>query len=216
MVVATAPDDRDREAAAESPDASTHRSSIQARRTSLRTVALTIGCACALACAADAGDTKVAAAEAAITSFYAFDSTRLDSLLRTVDSSRHMLLSYQRWAEGGNYSVEQRTPCRVESAGTVACAVTVQDDIVRSLQLDSWVTDTFRFSFIDTRLSSVATSSNDPPAVGAAFAWVRQNKPQLFDSTGVCTTTAGLRHDARECARAVMVAFREYRDRPTP
>ncbi len=175
-----------------------------------------VGSCLAAGCAKAAGDPRLDTAESVISSFYAFDSTRVDSLLRTAGDARARILAYQGWANGGNYTVERREPCRLEPTATVVCAVTVRDDIVRSLQLDLWVTDTFRFSFADGVVSSVATSSNDPPVVGAAFKWVQENRPELYSATGVCSDSAGPNRNPRECARAVMVAFREYRARPTP
>lgn len=176
----------------------------------LRRGRLVLACTFALACGNPSDDVKLSTAESAISAFYGFDSAQLDALLLSADSSRIALLDYQGWAQGGNYSIAERYPCQVEPPGTVRCAVTVYDDIVRTLRLDSWVTDTFRFTFLGTRLASVATSSNDPPAVGAAFGWVRVHRPHLYDSSGVCTYR-GPAGNPQECARQVMAAFQEYR-----
>jgi hypothetical protein len=144
-----------------------------------------------------------------IDAFYSFDRTRLDTLLRSAGQSRAELTDYQAWAMGGNYSVHERHPCLIEPAGTALCAVTVKDDIVRSLELKEWVTDTFRLMFAGDTITKVTTSSNDPQVVRDAFTWVRANRPALYDSTGPCAS-AGPNKDRAVCAREVMRGFRDF------
>lgn len=164
-------------------------------------------------CGSSRPDQRIATAESLITAFYAFDSTALDTLLHTADSSRARILGYQAWAQGGNYSIEQRQPCEPEPAGTIRCAITVRDDIVRSLELSTWVTDTFRLTFQHDVLASVATSSNDPPVVDSGFRWVRETMPALYAPTGVCAPPGHPSRDRRACARESMAALRGFRGR---
>jgi hypothetical protein len=58
---------------------------------------------------------QLTAAEAFVDAFYSFDAGRLKEALSAAPESVPRIAYYQGWAEGGNYVVLQRMPCRAES-----------------------------------------------------------------------------------------------------
>ena len=123
---------------------------------------------------------NIFAAEGFIDAFYSFDSTELKSALSSAEESIPSIVYYQGWAEGGNYEVVNRIPCKVKSVDLISCSITVKDDLVGALGIDFNVTDTFELSFSDGRISSVKNSSNDPQIYYDAENWVRRQRSELI------------------------------------
>ena len=65
-------------------------------------------------------------AESMIDAFYSFDASTLQPILSNAGESEAGILSYQAWAEGGNYIVLNRAPCVSEdgSENKIQCAIT--------------------------------------------------------------------------------------------
>jgi hypothetical protein len=157
---------------------------------------------------ADDLEANLATAEAMIDSFYTFDPEALGSFLTTAGDSAARILSYQAWAEGGNYKVMNRPGCTAETAELVVCPVTVQDDPVVALEVDFQVTDTFHLTFEDGDIVNVRTSSNDQPIYYEARVWIRENMPEV--DAGPCKRTDGARDTPGDCARAMADGYRQF------
>lgn len=109
------------------------------------------------------------AAERLIDAFYSFDPAPLEAALSDAPASAARIVYYQGWAEGGNYAVLDRKPCRLMSADEARCEITVRDDLIAALGTGYWVTDTFHLTLLEGRIVKVRTSSNDPPEFKQAF-----------------------------------------------
>lgn len=160
------------------------------------------------ACAAEDMATNLATAEGMLDAFYAFDSERLQSYLSAAGESGLGILSYQAWAEGGNYKVVNRPGCSGESANLLVCPVTVQDDPVLALEVDFNVTDTFHITFEDGVIVEVDTSSNDQPIYYEARVWISENLPEVME--GPCKRTDGMRDTPGDCARAMTDGYKQF------
>jgi hypothetical protein len=150
----------------------------------------------------------VAAAERVIDAFYSFDRDRLAQQLATAEASAPAILFYQGWAEGGNYKVRHRAPCQPESTDTIRCAITVEDDLIKALRLDIFVTDTFRITLANGQVRSVATSSNDPAMFGEAMKWVRRERADQIRVPCEKFFTGGPTPGA--CVKAMVNGFAEF------
>lgn len=118
------------------------------------------------------------------------------------------ILFYQGWAEGGNYVVLDRQPCRLAKADEVTCAITVRDDLIAALGTGYDVTDTFHLSLSDGRIISVRTTSNDPPEFEEALDWIRRERPDLM--TGPCRGFFAGGPTPQDCVRAVARGFADF------
>jgi RimJ/RimL family protein N-acetyltransferase len=123
---------------------------------------------------------NIFAAEVFIDAFYSFDSTELHSALSSAEESIPSIVYYQGWAEGGNYEVVNRMPCKVEGVKRVSCAITVKDDLMGALGIDFDVTDTFHLSLFEEKIISVRTSSNDLQVFRDAEEWVKRERSELI------------------------------------
>ncbi len=150
----------------------------------------------------------LATAESMIDAFYSFDASRLQPFLSEAGEAETAILGYQAWAEGGNYKVLERAPCASESADTIACAITVQDDPVLALETGFNVTDTFHITFADATIVGVETSSNDQPIYYEAREWVEENLPEVMD--GPCRREQGVRETPGDCARAMTDGYKQF------
>ena len=56
----------------------------------------------------------VATAESFIDAFYSYDPDLLRAALSSAEGSAASILFYQGWAEGGNYEVVKRMPCKLD------------------------------------------------------------------------------------------------------
>ena len=147
-------------------------------------------------------------AEGMIDAFYTFDSSTLQPFLSEAGESEESILSYQAWAEGGNYKVLVRAPCVSESANVISCSITVQDDPVVALETGFDVTDTFHVTFEDTVIKGVETSSNDQPIYYEAREWVEVNLPEVIE--GPCKREEGMRVTPGDCARAMTDGYKQF------
>ena len=166
-----------------------------------------LGAVALVAHAARAED-PLPAAEAFVDAFYSFEPSQLAPLLRHAGDSRQKILFYQGWAEGGNYVVMDRQPCRHTEAHAVSCSITVQDDLVLALGIDFDVTDTFTLSFEDGEIAAVETSSNDPERYHDARDWTWTNREDLVQAP--CKGTPELEPDPHQCVRAMLQGYVEY------
>jgi hypothetical protein len=87
---------------------------------------------------------NVAVAEAFIDAFYSFDPDPLMVAMTSAEESIPSILFYQGWAEGGNYQIVKRKPCRPDQDRTISCSITVKDDLIGALGIGFDVTDTFQ------------------------------------------------------------------------
>ena len=155
------------------------------------------------------GEPRLAAAEKLINAFYSFDPAPLRAALADAPESAPQILYYQGWAEGGNYAVLDRKPCRSISADEVSCDIKVRDDLIAALGTGYWVTDTFHLTFRDGRIVKVRTSSNDPPDFEQALDWLKAQRPDLM--TGPCRGFFAGGPTPQDCVRAVVKGFADYR-----
>jgi hypothetical protein len=179
----------------------------------LRAVTLLLASVLASSCSekkdeARAQASPLAAAETLIDAFYLFDPRRLRSAMSAAPGSQPEILYYQGWAQGGNYRVLDRQPCRVATPDEIACSITVKDDLITALGTGYDVTDTFHLSVDDGRIVSVRTSSNDPPEFEQALKWLRRERPELM--TGPCRGFFAGGPTPRDCVRAVVKGFAEF------
>ena len=151
---------------------------------------------------------RLAAAEAFVDAFYSFDPERLKETLSAAPESVPRISYYQGWAEGGNYTVVRRMPCRVENPEFVTCSITVRDDLFRALGMDLDVTDTFHLGFDGGRIVSVRVSSNDPPEFDRAVEWVQNERSGLVEVPCRDSFEGGL--TPHSCVRAMVQGLREY------
>jgi hypothetical protein len=124
---------------------------------------------------------NLAASEALIDAFYSFDEEKLQTRLMAAEGSAPAIIFYQGWAQGGNYQVKERMPCEAKEPNVVSCSITVQDDLMLALGIDFNVTDTFTISFLDGKIITVETSSNDLPVFWQARDWVKEKHPELIE-----------------------------------
>lgn len=151
---------------------------------------------------------QLAAAEAFIDAFYAFDAARLRFTMARAESSQPRILFYQGWAEGGNYRIVDRLPCTSVATGEVQCAITVSDDLIPALGLSFNVTDTFHLTFAGENLVGVRTTSNDPPVFEEALQWIGRERPSVLE--GPCQGFFAGGPTPGDCVRAVVQGFRDF------
>ena len=156
----------------------------------------------------------MAAAERLIDAFYSFNPVPLRAALADAPASAPQIIYYQGWAEGGNYAVLKRKPCRFSAANEATCEITVRDDLIAALGTGYWVTDTFDLTFSDGRIVKVRTSSNDPPDFERAFDWLKRERPELM--TGVCRGFFAGGATPQDCVKAIVQGFAVYRTLKPP
>ena len=158
-------------------------------------------------------NSPIIAAEKLIDAFYSFDAVRLRAAMSDAPTSQPQIIYYQGWAEGGNYAVLKRKPCRL-TADEVTCEITVRDDLIVALGTGYWVTDTFHLTFRGDRIVKVRTSSNDPPNFDAALNWLKREHPSVM--TGPCQGFFAGGPTPQDCVRAVVSGFAAYRKAKPP
>ena len=154
-------------------------------------------------------DKQLTIANNFIDAFYSFNSNQLLPLLKYADSSKLEILYYQGWAEGGNYKIIKRYPCEVKNDTLIICPVTVKDDLIQALELKVNVTDTFHIVIKNEKITSITTSSNDPPMFYEAEEWIRKYHPELIDEP-----CKGIWKDGttpNECVRAMVKGYAMYK-----
>ena len=152
---------------------------------------------------------EVVAAERLIDAFYSFDRDQLRAAMSDAPASQPQLLYYQGWAEGGNYAVLVRKPCRLTAGDEVSCEITVRDDLIAALQTGYWVTDTFHLTLRHGRIINVSNSSDDPPDFDQALNWLKRERPDVM--TGPCNGFFAGGPTPKDCVRAVVAGFAAYR-----
>ncbi len=155
-----------------------------------------------------ADDANVAAAEAFVDAFYSFDSPRLKTILSSAEESIPEISYYQGWAEGGNYQVVNRMPCKSDSATLVSCSITVKDDLIGALGIDFDVTDTFDLTLSEGKIISVRTSSNDPQTYHDAKKWVKRERAELIREP--CQGYFAGGPTPGECVKAMVRGYAEF------
>lgn len=149
---------------------------------------------------------QLTTAEKFIEAFYSFNANRLAPYLVHAGDSAQSITRYQAWAQGGNYKIVTRFPCKEDSnSQTIICRITVQDDLVQALQTGFDVTDSFHLTFTNNHITSIETSSNDQPVYYEAKRWVAEQYPGLMQ--GVCAEKAP---SPAECARAMALGYRAF------
>ncbi len=146
-------------------------------------------------------------AEEFVDAFYSWDRDALEGLPWAANAELDEITYYQGWAEAGNYRVLDRQPCEANGS-EVTCAVTVEDDLVKALDLDFNVTDTFSLTISDGEIESVATSSNDPELVHQAFDWVLSEDPSLME--GPCKGFFAGGPTPDKCIEAIIAGFERF------
>ncbi len=179
----------------------------------MRLVTLLLASSLATSCALQpkaghAAAPELARAEALIDAFYSFETARLRPLMARAPSTLPRLLYYQGWAQGGNYRVVDRKPCRFDKADEVSCTIIVKDDLIAALGTGYDVADTFHVSFRQGRIVAVRNSSNDPPEFEQALKWLDKQHPTLFDEACRGFFKGGPTPQA--CVREVVKGMREY------
>jgi len=142
--------------------------------------AISIVVALTLTGCSKSNDDNIASAESFVDAFYSFDAQRLEAILSSAAESIPPIVYYQSWAEGGNYQIVNRMPCKSGSATLVSCSITVKDDLMGALGIDFHVTDTFHLSLSDGKIISVRTSSNDLQVFRDAEEWVKRERSELI------------------------------------
>ena len=163
--------------------------------------------------AEDGGSTQPAdrgidVGEAFIDAFYSFERGRLEPILAAARESAPEIFFYQGWAEGGNYEIVRRAPCKRLRPEAVSCSITVKDDLIGALGIQFNVTDTFVLTLVDETIVAIETSSDDPPEYELAEQWVRRQRPDLIDEPCQGFFDGGPTPGA--CARAMVQGYAEY------
>ena len=153
-------------------------------------------------------DRLVATAESFVDAFYSYDPGMLRATLTSAEDSAASILFYQGWAEGGNYEVVKRMPCRLGIAQMISCSITVKDDLIGALGIDFNVTDTFHLTFSSGQIVSVTTSSNDPQEFYDAEDWVDNNRPELVDEP--CKQSRDRPSTPGDCVRGYVRGYFEF------
>jgi len=149
----------------------------------------------------------LAKAEAFIDAFYSFDDGRLNETLSSAQQSIPEILYYQGWAQGGHYLIVERQPCRA-SDSEVACSITVEDDLIKALGFTFHVTDTFHLTISNGIISSVSTTSNDPPEFHDAEEWVKTERAERFQDS--CRGYFAGGPTPQDCVKTMVAGFKEY------
>lgn len=157
----------------------------------------------------DLSKAKLRKAEEIIDAFYTFDRKWLERLLISAPESIPKLSFYQGWAEGGNYRVINRTPCRFKNHNTVSCSIMVEDDLMKALEIDYHVTDTFIFVYVDAKIQSIETSSNDLEVYWQARKWLEDNHPKMIEIS--CQGIWGDGPTPIDCIRDMVAGYKLFR-----
>jgi uncharacterized membrane protein len=151
---------------------------------------------------------NVAIANKFVDAFYSFNRDSLEAILsKAKESSQADILYYQKWAECGHYEVLKRDTYSEKSDSLIIFPVTVKDDLMKALNIDFNVTDTFRISIVNGHIRSIQTSSNDPATFFEARNWVKKNRPDLIEKA-----CAGETNEPTpcECIQGMLKGFGEF------
>lgn len=146
-----------------------------------------------------------------VDAFYSFNRDSLASLLSDAKKSQPDILYYQKWAECGHYKVLDRGPYTEKNDSTILFPVTVKDDLMKALQIDFNVTDTFHITFKNGKIVHVENSSNDVDDYYKAKTWVKDNRPELIEKPCEGIWEGG--PTPCECILGMIKGFGEYKKR---
>lgn len=176
---------------------------------SLVLAAATAGCTNAVQNQPSArGSSPTDIAEAALDAFYSWDAESLAAMIST-PQDRDRLVYYQGWAQGADYQVQTRRPCRLTpdaSQAVVTCAVTVTDNFGKTLGYIA--TDTFTFTVREAMISTVWFEGDDPPVFAQLLESIQQNQPEIL--TGPCKDMFAGGTTPGACAQAVVGAAEAF------
>jgi hypothetical protein len=141
-----------------------------------------------------------------VDAFYSFNKDSLQAVLSDAKDSKPNILYYQKWAECANYKVLSQNNFLEKNDSLVVCRVTVKDDLMAALKIDFNVTDTFLITIKNKKISSIKTSSNDPPEYYDAKEWVKHNRPDLVKKACIGIWNGG--PTPCECVQGMLKGFR--------
>jgi hypothetical protein len=144
-----------------------------------------------------------------IDAFYSFNSDSLKLALASARGSQPEIMYYQKWAECAHYKVEQRGDFIKKNDSTISCPITVKDDLMKTLQINFNVTDTFHITIVDSRIRSVQTSSNDPHEYYMAKDWVKKWRPGYVEKPCEGIWAGG--PTPCECVKGMLKGFEDYK-----
>lgn len=149
-------------------------------------------------------------AEEVIDAFYTFDRIWLERLIISAKGSVPAITFYQGWAEGGNYRIIVRSPCIIKSVNVIRCSITVEDDLMKALQIDYHVTDTFTFTFSKLKITKIDTSSNDLEVFWHARKWVETYHPNLIEISCKGMWEDGITPE--DCVKDMITGYKLFRE----
>lgn len=155
-----------------------------------------------------ANKNNVAIANQFIDAFYSFNKDSLQSKLVYAQSSQSNILYYQGWAECGNYKILERDNVFEKNDSLVIFPVTVKDDLMKALQIDFNVTDTFKIVIKKGQIRSIENSSNDPNEYYEAKEWVKKNRPEYVEKQCEGIWAGG--PTPCDCIKGMIKGFEEY------
>lgn len=168
-------------------------------------------CHCGTKTSNDMQHNNISLGNKLIDAFYSFNHDSLASLLADAKKSQPDILYYQKWAECGNYKVLDRAHYFEKNDSTVLFPVTVKDDLMKALQIDFNVTDTFHITFKNGKIIHVENSSNDVAEYYKAKTWVKDNRPELIEKPCEGIWAGG--PTPCECILGMIKGFVEYKKR---
>jgi len=143
-----------------------------------------------------------------IDAFYAFNRDSLQTIMASAEKSQPEILYYQKWAECAHYKVLDRLNYFEENDSLVIFPVTVEDDLMKALEIDFNVTDTFRITIQNGTIIEVKTSSNDLDVYYEAKEWVITNRPELVKKACEGIWVGG--PTPCECVLGMIKGFEEF------
>jgi hypothetical protein len=156
-------------------------------------------------------DSNTKLAQQFIDAFYSFHHDSLQALLAQAEASQPNILYYQQWAKCGHYQVVDRSKYFTKNDSVVVYPVTVKDDLMKTLQIEFNVTDTFHIVVRDGMIRSVTNSSNDLEEYYTAKEWVIQNHSEEYKKACEGIWNGGA--TPCECIQTILKGFEEYRVR---
>jgi hypothetical protein len=148
-------------------------------------------------------------AENFVSAFYSFEPDKLRPHLANAGTSEPFISFYQGWAKGGNYIIANRQPCKISEPQKISCSITVIDDLVKALDIDFNVTDTFHLSFDSGNITSFNLTTDDPPIYLEAHDWVVENRAELFNDA--CSGFFEGGPTPEECVRSMLQGYKDFK-----
>jgi hypothetical protein len=174
----------------------------------MKTILAVLSIMSTLASCTPSGETNREIAGSFIDAFYSFDSDALRSVLSDAPGSHPEILYYQKWAECAHYQVVKSGDFIEKNDSTIICPMTVSDDLMKALQIDFNVTDSFHVVIRDGRIRAVRTSSNDPDEYYKAKEWVKASRPEYVEKSCEGIWQGG--PTPCDCVLGMVKGFTEY------